>query len=38
LPLAWKEKQMSFDFVVGGVTFVGLLGYLLFALVRCERF
>jgi K+-transporting ATPase KdpF subunit len=29
---------MSFDFLLGGVTFFGLLGYLLFALVRCERF
>jgi K+-transporting ATPase KdpF subunit len=29
---------MSFDFILGGATFVGLLAYLLFALVRCERF
>jgi len=29
---------MSFEFVLGGVTFVGLLVYLLVALVRCERF
>jgi hypothetical protein len=37
---AWcaKEEFMSFDFLLGGATFVGLLAYLLFALVRCERF
>jgi K+-transporting ATPase KdpF subunit len=29
---------MSLDFVLGGATFAGLLAYLLFALVRCERF
>jgi K+-transporting ATPase KdpF subunit len=29
---------MSLDFILGGVTFIGLLVYLLFALVRCERF
>ncbi len=29
---------MSFDFLLGGATFIGLLVYLLFALVRTERF
>jgi K+-transporting ATPase KdpF subunit len=29
---------MSFDFILGGATFAGLLAYLLFALVRGERF
>jgi hypothetical protein len=29
---------MAFDFALGGLTFVGLLVYLLFAVVRCERF
>ena len=29
---------MHFDFILGGVTFVALLAYLLFALVRSERF
>jgi K+-transporting ATPase KdpF subunit len=29
---------MSLDFLLGGATFVGLLGYLLVALVRGERF
>jgi K+-transporting ATPase KdpF subunit len=29
---------MNFDIIVGGVTFVGLLAYLLFALIRSERF
>jgi hypothetical protein len=32
------EEFMSFDFLLGGATFIGLLAYLLFALVRCERF
>jgi hypothetical protein len=29
---------MSFEFVLGGATFVALLAYLLVALVRFERF
>jgi hypothetical protein len=29
---------MNFDIVVGGVTFLGLLGYLMFVLVHSERF
>jgi K+-transporting ATPase KdpF subunit len=29
---------MSLDFLLGGLTFAGLLIYLLFALVRGERF
>ena len=29
---------MSFDIVVGGITFVGLLAYLLFALIHSEHF
>jgi len=29
---------MSVEFLIGGITFVGLLGYLVFALIRCERF
>jgi K+-transporting ATPase KdpF subunit len=29
---------MNFDIIVGGITFVGLLAYLLFALVHSERF
>ncbi len=29
---------MTFEFALGGVTFVLLLAYLLVALVRCERF
>jgi K+-transporting ATPase KdpF subunit len=29
---------MNFDIIVGGVTFVGLLAYLLFALIHSERF
>jgi K+-transporting ATPase KdpF subunit len=29
---------MNFDIVVGGITFFGLLGYLLFALIHSERF
>jgi K+-transporting ATPase KdpF subunit len=29
---------MHFDFILGGVTFVALMAYLLFALVRSERF
>jgi K+-transporting ATPase KdpF subunit len=29
---------MNFDMILGGVTFIGLLAYLLFALVHSERF
>jgi K+-transporting ATPase KdpF subunit len=29
---------MMFDYVLGGIVTVGLLGYLVFALVRPERF
>ena len=29
---------MNFEIIVGGVTFFGLLAYLLFALVHSERF
>lgn len=29
---------MTIDFLLGGATFFGLLAYLLFALVNCERF
>ena len=29
---------MNFDIVVGGVTFLGLLGYLMFVLIHSERF
>jgi K+-transporting ATPase KdpF subunit len=29
---------MHFDFILGGITFIALLAYLLFALVRGERF
>jgi K+-transporting ATPase KdpF subunit len=29
---------MNFEIIVGGVTFVGLLAYLLFALIHSERF
>ncbi len=29
---------MNFDIIVGGITFVGLLAYLLFALIRSEKF
>lgn len=29
---------MTFDYVVGGITTVGLLVYLFFALLRPERF
>lgn len=29
---------MNFDIVLGGITFVGLLAYLLFALIHSERF
>ena len=29
---------MNFDFVVGGITFLGLLAYLMFVLVHSERF
>jgi hypothetical protein len=29
---------MSFDIVIGGVTFLGLLAYLMFVLVHSERF
>ena len=29
---------MHFDFILGGFTFIALLAYLLFALVRGERF
>jgi hypothetical protein len=29
---------MNFDIVVGGVTFLGLLAYLMFVLVHSERF
>ncbi len=29
---------MSFDIIVGGITFVGLLAYLMFVLVHSERF
>ncbi|MDB5395200.1 MAG: hypothetical protein JWM91_2706 [Rhodospirillales bacterium] len=29
---------MNFDIILGGVTFIGLLAYLLFALVHSERF
>lgn len=29
---------MNFDTVVGGVTFLGLLAYLMFVLVHSERF
>ena len=29
---------MSFDLILGGITFIGLLAYLLFALVHSERF
>lgn len=29
---------MIFDYVLGGIVTVGLLGYLVFALVRPERF
>jgi K+-transporting ATPase KdpF subunit len=31
-------QTVNFDFLLGGVTFVALLAYLLFALVRSERF
>jgi K+-transporting ATPase KdpF subunit len=29
---------VHFDFILGGITFIALLAYLLFALVRSERF
>lgn len=29
---------MNFDIAVGGVTFLGLLAYLMFVLVHSERF
>jgi K+-transporting ATPase KdpF subunit len=29
---------MGLDFILGAATFVGLLCYLLYAIVRCERF
>jgi K+-transporting ATPase KdpF subunit len=29
---------MNFEIILGGVTFFGLLAYLLFALVHSERF
>jgi hypothetical protein len=29
---------MNFDIVVGAITFLGLLGYLMFVLVHSERF
>jgi hypothetical protein len=29
---------MNFDIVVGGITFLGLLAYLMFVLVHSERF
>lgn len=29
---------MSFEIVVGGLTFIGLLAYLMFALIHSERF
>ncbi len=29
---------MTFDLILGGITFIGLLAYLLFALVHSERF
>ncbi|HUB15027.1 MAG TPA: K(+)-transporting ATPase subunit F [Acetobacteraceae bacterium] len=29
---------MIFDYVLGGIVTIGLLGYLVFALVRPERF
>ena len=29
---------MMFDYILGGIVTVGLLGYLVFALVRPERF
>jgi K+-transporting ATPase ATPase F chain len=29
---------MTFDYVLGGVVTVGLLAYLIFALIRPERF
>ncbi len=32
------SNRMSFDYFLGGATFLGLLAYLLFALVRGERF
>jgi hypothetical protein len=33
-----ESATMSLDFLLGGATFLGLLAYLLFALVRGERF
>jgi hypothetical protein len=29
---------MSFDIAIGGITFLGLLAYLMFVLVHSERF
>jgi K+-transporting ATPase KdpF subunit len=29
---------MTFDYILGGIVTVGILGYLLFALLRPERF
>jgi K+-transporting ATPase KdpF subunit len=29
---------MSFEILIGGLTFIGLLAYLMFALIHSERF
>jgi K+-transporting ATPase KdpF subunit len=29
---------MNFEIIVGGVTFIGLLAYLMFVLIHSERF
>ena len=33
-----EDKAMVIDYVLGGIVTVGLLAYLVFALVRPERF
>jgi K+-transporting ATPase KdpF subunit len=37
-PAVTGQFAMNFEIIVGGVTFVGLLAYLLFALIHSERF